>query len=64
MLMLSYPDRDIFVRSDVLHRARPALTGKQHAFEDEGMLTTTGYLEIRAFAEAIRTGSQNSLRET
>jgi hypothetical protein len=54
MLMLSYPDRDIFVRSDVLHRARPALAGKKHAFDDEGMLTTTGYLEIRTFAEAIR----------
>jgi hypothetical protein len=54
MLMFSYPERDLFIRSDVMHRALPTLAKKKRAFADEGMLTTTDYLEIRTFAEAVR----------
>ena len=53
ILMLSFPERDVFVRSDLFHRARQALA-KKAAFEDEGPLGTGGYRELRAFAEAVR----------
>ena len=52
ILMLSYPERDIYVRSDVFSRARQALA-KKAGFEDEGYLTTGGYRDLRAFAEAV-----------
>ena len=55
ILMLSYPERDIYVRSDDFSRARQALA-KKAGFEDEGLLTTGGYRDLRAFAEAVKDG--------
>ena len=55
ILMLTFPERDIYVRSDVFHRARQVLA-KKPAFEDEGMLSTPAYRELRSFAEAVRDG--------
>ena len=55
ILMLSYPERDIYVRSDDFSRARQALA-KKAGFEDEGTLTTGGYRDLRAFAEAVSDG--------
>jgi hypothetical protein len=55
ILMLTFRERDVYVRSDLFHRARQAL-GKKPALDDEGMLSTPGYRELRGFAEAVRDG--------
>lgn len=55
ILMLSYPDRDLVIRSDAIARAVQALA-KKPAFEDQALLTTEAYRFLREFADAVRAG--------
>jgi hypothetical protein len=55
MLWLTYPEREIFVRSELFNRARSAL-GARAAPSDEALLSTSAYAHLRDFAEAVRDG--------
>ena len=55
ILMLSYPERELVIRSDAVSRAMQSLA-KRPLSEEDGPLTTEGYRGLREFAEAVRTG--------
>jgi hypothetical protein len=55
MLWLTYPGREIFVRSELFNRARSAL-GARAAPSDEALLSTSAYADLRGFAEVVRDG--------
>ncbi|MBC4018123.1 McrB family protein [Siccirubricoccus deserti] len=55
MLWLSFPEREIFVRSELFNRARSAL-GAKSGPSDDGLLSTSAYADLRAFAEVVRDG--------
>lgn len=53
MLWLSFPEREIFIRSELFNRARSAL-GVKVASSDDTLLSTSGYAELRGFSEVVR----------
>lgn len=53
ILMLSYPDRDLVIRSDAISRALQCLTKNSNALAAP-VLTTEEYRACRSFAEALR----------
>jgi hypothetical protein len=53
ILMLSYPDRDLVIRSDAMYRALQCLT-KNSATLAAQLLTTEEYRTCRSVAEALR----------
>ena len=53
ILMLSYPDRDLVIRSDAISRALQCLTKSSSAFAAP-VLTTEEYRTCRSVAEALR----------
>ncbi|MBY0336475.1 MAG: AAA family ATPase [Acetobacteraceae bacterium] len=55
MLWLAYPEREVFVRSELFNRARSAL-GAKATSGDDALLSTTGYADLRGFAESVRDG--------
>lgn len=55
MLWLTYPEREIFVRSELFNRARSAL-GAKAAPSDDALLSTSAYADLRGFAEVVRDG--------
>jgi hypothetical protein len=54
ILMLTFPDRELVIRSDAIGRAVQALA-KRPAFDEQAPLTTEAYRYLREFADAVRT---------